>query len=181
VSKETHNRALHTWLTLISSFVLLISSATAIGPLVAAYMVQYSPGTWRDYVWVSAALAGFNLVVMIIFYPESNFHRSHTVIPEPVPSDRAQESTFADESSPDREKHGASSHSAIEMSRPHGVQHVDHVRISWQSVWFSFLKVDSGASFIKVFLHPFVFLSYPSVLWGIFVYGAALSSQVILV
>lgn len=144
-------------------------------------MVQYSLGTWRDFVWLSAALAGFNLILLILFYPESNFRRP------PLPTKfrhHSEESQKAANDYSNENNEGKSTESRVEHSSsivdPNDVQHVKHIKVPWHSIWFSFIKVDHSVNFLKAFLHPLVFLVYPPVVWAIFVYGAALSSQVIL-
>jgi len=146
-------------------------------------MVQYSPGTWRDFVWVSAALAGFNLILLILFYPESNFRRP------PLPTGHGQSSINSqDQGDLHRSEsiiEGKSLESRAEMQNPaitdhNNVQHVNHINVPWRSIWFSFAKLDRSVNLFKAFLHPFVFLAYPQVVWAIFVYGASLASQVIL-
>jgi hypothetical protein len=138
-------------------------------------MVQYSPGTWRDYVWVSAALAGANLLLIIVFYPESNFARPHTVTSDQVEVSEGKTSeTFIEDHA------GNTSH--MESSKPHaalqGVQHVDHVQVPWTSIWFSFFKVDHEASLPTIAIRPIIALIHPAVVWAVFVYGSSLAAQV---
>lgn len=140
-------------------------------------MVQYSPGTWRDYAWVTAALAGANLLLIILFYPESNFTR-----PRPMTNEQAEvlegkrTDTFVEE-------HGGSA-SHIESGKPHttlhGVQHVDHVQIPWISIWFSFFNVNHEVSLLTVAIRPLIVLIHPAVVWAVFVYGSSLAAQVII-
>lgn len=131
-------------------------------------MVQYSPGTWRDFVWLSAAIAGLNLVLLILFYPESNFHRPHD-----EPSTQARNSSESD-----AEK-GTTEH-IRERETSHGVQHIDHVQVPWTSIWFSFFTVDKTVNIFKTAVKPLAFLAIPNVLWAVFVYGTALSAQIIM-
>lgn len=162
--------------------MVLTASATALGPLIAGYVVQYSVGTWRDYIWVSAALAGFNLVVVILFYPESNFHRPHVAVEshsEVTDKEHTVSSIF-------EKTEGTSSHldsaggENVSSHMAHGVQHVDHIKVPWTSIWFSFLRVDSEVSLMTVAVRPLIALIHPAVVWGVFVYGASLAAQVIL-
>jgi len=140
-------------------------------------MVQYSPGTWRDYVWVTAALAGANLLLIILFYPESNFTRPHLITngQAEVSEDKTTDKFI--------EEHGGSA-SHVESGKPHaalhGVQHVDHVQVPWTSIWFSFFKVDHETSLLTVAIRPFIVLIHPAVVWAVFVYGSSLASQVII-
>lgn len=167
---------------LIDSYVIFTASSTALGPLIAGYVVQYSPGTWRDYVWVSAALAGFNLILVILFYPESNFHRPHVAISNHSAMTDKERTT-----SDTLEKTEETSSELISVvgrngssAMAHGVQHVDHVQVPWTSIWFSFLSIDAQVSFITVAARPLIALMHPAVVWGVFVYGASLAAQVIL-
>lgn len=131
-------------------------------------MVQYSPGTWRDFVWLSAAIAGLNLVLLILFYPESNFHRPHD-----------ESSTQARNSSEGDAEKGTTEH-IRERETSHGVQHIDHVQVPWTSIWFSFFTVDKTVNIFKTAVKPLAFLAIPNVLWAVFVYGTALSAQIIM-
>ena len=136
-------------------------------------MVQYSPGTWRDFVWVSAALAGLNLLLMFLFYPESNFHR-------PIPRSITNRSV-ENFKNLEQEKSPSSTHIDFDIHQsPYGVQHVDHVHVSWISIWNTFWTVDETVSFRRAMIRPVLFLLYPPVLWAVLVYGAALGAQVIL-
>lgn len=162
----------------VTRYVIFTASSTALGPLIAGYIVQYSAGTWRDYVWVSAALAGFNLILLILLYPESNFHRPHV--------------EFGDHSATSRTDRGLdkgeelASHLDSTMEKGddgvtgHGIQHVDHIHVPWKSIWFSLFKVDHQVSFVTVAIRPLMSLIHPAVVWGVFVYGVALAAQVIL-
>ncbi|TKA49867.1 hypothetical protein B0A49_12905 [Cryomyces minteri] len=170
---------LHERAGMMSIYVIFTASSTALGPLIAGYIVQYAPGTWRDYVWVSAALAGFNLVVLILLYPESNFHRSH-VAKQPTIAQKEHTVSGADKTkgfSSQLDSLGENGTTAD----THGVQHVDHIRVPWTSIWFSFLRVDHQVSLLTVAVRPLIALIHPAVVWGIFVYGASLAAQVILI
>lgn len=147
---------------------MLVSSATALGPLIAAFMVEIEPGTWRNFVWLCAAIAGLNLVLLVLFYPESNFHR-----PRDAPVSREGSSTETD---PEK---AVSTH-ADEHAVSHGAQRVDTTHVPWTSIWFSYVTIDRVVSLPKTIVRPLAFLAFPNVLWAVFVYGTALSAQVIL-
>ncbi|QKX63960.1 uncharacterized protein TRUGW13939_11132 [Talaromyces rugulosus] len=66
---------LHERATMMSVYVILISAGTAIGPLIAGFMVQSTAQTWRSYFWLCVGLAAANLALLFFFYPESNFRR----------------------------------------------------------------------------------------------------------
>ncbi|KAI6307253.1 hypothetical protein MCOR29_009758 [Pyricularia oryzae] len=59
------------------SFTIFIAGASAVGPLVASVVFQYSPPprNWVDSMWICAALAAFNVFLLIVTLPESGYHR----------------------------------------------------------------------------------------------------------
>lgn len=140
-------------------------------------MVQYSPGTWRDYVWVSAALAGFNLLLIIFFYPESNFSRPFLITST---SEQIEGSESKTANSYTEEHVGDTSYvgSGMAHSNSHGVHHVDCIKVSWSSIWFSFFKVDHQVSLLITAIRPLIVLIHPAVIWAVFVYGSSLAAQV---
>ena len=144
-----------------------MSIATAIGPLIAAFIVQYSPGKWVDYMWVCAALAGANLVAIYLLYPESNFVRSgaplHTIRLDSLPR-----------GDPEAEK--ATTVRTETINR----QYIKTVPKPWLSIWTSIITVNDDAGFFQIFLRPFKTLLSPSILFAVFVYGTSLAAQIIL-
>ncbi|KAH7024150.1 aldehyde dehydrogenase [Ilyonectria destructans] len=166
---------LHERGAMMSIYVVLISCGSAVGPLIAGFMVQSSPGTWRDFVWVCAAIAGFDFVAIFLFYPESSFVRPP--LPDSPPS-----GSNRDESSTPKEELDSASNVA-----PHS-EHLESERdgngvvaISLPKVWTTFIHYNPNISLPKAFALPFVFLGCLPVLWTILVYGSALASQVILI
>ncbi|KAG8630623.1 hypothetical protein KVT40_002242 [Elsinoe batatas] len=156
---------LHERAGMMSLYVILTSGATAIGPLIAGFVIAGNPGTWRDFSWVCAALAGFNLVVIYLFYPESTFRRP--MIYEVVDAEEI-------------EKENDTRVGVVETEGL-GVQHVSHVQVSWPKVWTSLIRYDRSIGFFQAFTRQLAFILYPSVLWAVLVYGTALASQVILI
>lgn len=152
--------------------MILTSSATAIGPIIAGFVIANTADTWRNFSWVCAALAGLNLVLIFLAYPESTYHRTADQIV-------AANLQSVENTSEDKLGHAAS-HVESLSDIPQGIQHVQHVEIKWRQVWFGPPRYDSGISFLKALLRPFASLLYPRVLWAVFVYGASLASQIIL-
>ncbi|KAJ5037142.1 hypothetical protein J3E74DRAFT_431473 [Bipolaris maydis] len=142
--------------------------ATAIGPLVAAFIVQYSPGSWVDYVWVCAALAGANLVAIYLPCPESNFVRpgalSRSIQPD---SHRGRD--------PEVEKE------TIFRTETTNRHYIDIVPKPWLSIWANIVTINHDTGFIAIFLRPLKMLLSPSVMFSIFVYGTSLAAQIILI
>jgi hypothetical protein len=131
-------------------------------------MVQYSPGGYVDYIWVSAAMSGFNLLLLFLFYPESNFQRPDLhdapLVAESKPG--ALEIESANEASPGPRDSGDQAEYVVDK------------RLA--SVWTTFVTVDHSVNFLKVFLRPFVLLLCPDVLFATLLYGITLASQIIL-
>lgn len=148
-------------------YTILITSATAIGPLCTSFILQYSSGGWVDYMWVCAGLAGVNIVAIYALYPESNFTR-----PDSTVHQISLVGTTINES--DAEKSG------IVQTETASWHHVKVVRKPWTSIWTSFVLVDHDAHLFEVFVRPLFMLLHPSVLFAIFLYGTSLASQIIL-
>ncbi|KAH7083974.1 MFS transporter [Paraphoma chrysanthemicola] len=160
-----HERA-----AMMSGYTILISSATAIGPLVASYIIEYSPGGWRDYVWVCAALAGANFVAIYLCYPESNFNRPEIHVTQ-VPISIAASAHM---------ENGKGDMTQIEDASRH---YVSVVKKPWGSIWkaSAIITINEDASFLKLSMLPVKMLLRPSVLLAVYIYGTSLASQVILI
>lgn len=156
-------------------YVVFTSGATAIGPLIASFMVTYLPGTWVDFSWLCMALSSLCLVMMFFFYPESNFDQPTEGQTERGHSRDAEHSTIADDKETSiHQEAGSDKHS------DHGVQHLDHVDIDWVKVYTTVFQYDSSLKFTVAILRPVAFAALPPVLWAILVYGSSLAAQVIL-
>ncbi|KAJ9136833.1 Aldehyde dehydrogenase [Pleurostoma richardsiae] len=167
---------LHERGAMMSIYVMLISSGSAVGPLIGGFMVQSSPGTWRDFVWLCAALAGFNLLAIFFLYPESSFIRPPLPpdLPSPIPKGVANVS---------KEDAGGTSHIVEDCSQPiYKTYHEDWVvTVSYPRVWTSFFRINRMVKLPRAFAIPVVFLLSPPVLWTTFVYGCSLACQVIMI
>lgn len=148
-------------------YTLLIASATAIGPLLASFITQYSPGSWRDYVWVCAALAGANALAIYLVYPESNYQREE-VTPNHISllTERYTE-------------HSSESGDMVRMNT-NSWHYVKVVKKPWAKIWSSFIIVDHNVNLLVAFWRPVQMLLRPAVLFAIFVYGTHLAAQIIL-
>ncbi|KAF2496528.1 MFS transporter [Lophium mytilinum] len=154
---------LHEHAAMMSWYTILVSSATAIGPLVASFIVQYSRGGWVDYVWVCAALAGANTVAIYFLYPESNFNR---------PKEPLHRVSVTGE---DADKVQVVKTETISRHR------VSVVSKSWFSIWTSVFTINREINILEVALRPLKMLLRPSVLLATFIYGTSLASQIILI
>lgn len=165
----------------ILRYIITVSSATAIGPLIASFIVADTEGTWRNFSWLCAGLAGLNLALMFLFYPESTFSRT---------SARRSVSSYQPQI-PQLDYKGGNepqpSSTQLETKDPEspndpndGVQHVEHIDVAWTQIWLSFFRYDRTVGLAAIFLRPLCYIIYPVVLWTVFVYGTSLASQVIL-
>lgn len=148
-------------------YTLLIASATAIGPLIASFITQYSPGSWRDYVWVCAALAGANALAIYLVYPESNYDRGG------VPTNHISELGA-------QRIEEAGGGMEIVPTNHVRCHHVDEVKKPWRTTLTSIITVNHNVHLLSVFWRPVLMLLRPAVLFAIFVYGTHLAAQIIL-
>ncbi len=130
-------------------------------------MVRYSPNGYIDWMWVSAALAGFNLVMLFLFYPESNYHRPDTDgAPLALPQSAKLE--------------------ASEIEDAHETTQRSDIRTDYvvdkplASVWTSYITVDHSVGFFRICIRPLILLLCPDVLFATLLYGVTLAAQLIL-
>ncbi|KKY18080.1 putative mfs transporter [Phaeomoniella chlamydospora] len=165
---------IHERATMLSIYVVLTAGASAVGPLVGAFVVSYSPGTWRDFSWVCAALAGFNLLLMFFLYPESSFKRPNSAHGAHSTQDRTIEKLDKED---DRPSFEYNEQSDVEVG---GVQSFANAEVKWTKIWTSFIKYDTSIGLPVAFLRAIILVACPNVLWTIFVYGSSLAAQIIL-
>ncbi|KAK5056799.1 hypothetical protein LTR84_012331 [Exophiala bonariae] len=169
---------LHERAAMMSIYVILAAGATAVGPLVAAFVVAGTPGTWRDFTWICVGLAGFNAICIFLFYPESTFHRPdfrHATQPSPVHDvDKSPDAELV-ETSP------AQSATATGDATLTRTDTVVVVQQRWSTIWTTTWRHNQQMSLWTAFMRPLAFLVYPAVLWTVFLYGLHLAAQVILI
>ncbi|KAL2844129.1 major facilitator superfamily domain-containing protein [Aspergillus pseudoustus] len=154
--------------TMMSIYATLIAGGSAVGPLVAGFMVEYTQDTWRSFVWFCFALAMFNLVLLIFLAPESNFER-----PEPsTPTQQLQ-------AYPDRKEDDTV---FVENAASMATGERDF-SIRTPALWeiLQPIHYDKEVNFFTALISPLKLLVYPSLLWGIFVYAICLSPQIIMI
>lgn len=148
-------------------YTILAASASAVGPLLASYIVEYSPGSWVDYVWVCAGLAGANAIAIYLFYPESNFCRLEEL-------QRDDPTTATQVIKGETEKEGINRVDTLSRHQ------VNVIEMPWMRIWSTFVTIDHDLSILEVFVRPFLMLFRPAVLLAVYIYGTSLASQVIL-
>lgn len=147
---------------------MLITSSTAIGPLIASFVVQYSSNTWRTFIWACAALAGANVVAVFLFFPESNFQRPV----DAIPGERTVIQT-----EPHTVEKGNAEHLEDIVE---GVWDVDVVPKPFTTIWRTGVTTNPSVNLLKVALRPFIMVCCPDVILAVFMYGTALAAQVTL-
>lgn len=147
----------------------------------AGYMVQYAGG-WRNFIFLCAALAGFNAILMFFLMPESNFNRSlvdldvaekHTVEAEQELKSKL-EVYHGEQAQPIQLSHAnAESGAGTELFQVEAL-----VSKKFSSFWFSPPQYNKDIHFSTTLIRPFALLSYPSVLWASFIFGGILAPNV---
>ncbi|KAF7174303.1 hypothetical protein CNMCM5623_006862 [Aspergillus felis] len=154
---------LHQRAAMMSIYVILISSGSAIGPLVNSLMVQYLPSTWRAFLWLCFALAVADIGLMLFLGPESNFRRPEwdatAIEPEATETKAAQEMFL--EHAPPEEVYTVHKPSLADIIVP--------------------VRLDRELKFFWALVAPLRLLTQPAVIWVILLYGCALSPQIILI
>ncbi|GFG17848.1 hypothetical protein IFM5058_08693 [Aspergillus udagawae] len=154
---------LHQRAAMMSIYVILISSGSAIGPLVNSLMVQYLPISWRAFLWLCFALAVADIGLMLFLCPESNFRRPEwdvTAIEPDATEAKATQETFF-EHAPQEEVYTVHRPSLADIIVP--------------------VRLDRELKFFWAMVAPLRLLTRPAVIWVILLYGCALSPQIILI
>ncbi|KAL3439839.1 major facilitator superfamily domain-containing protein [Aspergillus insuetus] len=153
--------------TMMSIYVTLIAGGSAVGPLIAGFMVEYCADAWRSFVWLGFALGMFNALLMVFLFPESNFERPE---PDSPPQqlqnyqENKEDAVFVEnaaETAPEGDLYSVRTPSLREILQP--------------------IRYNKEASFFKELISPLKLLVYPSLVWAIFVYAICLSPQVIMI
>ncbi|PNS14336.1 hypothetical protein CAC42_6849 [Sphaceloma murrayae] len=158
---------LHERARMMTIYAISLSISSSLGPLLSGFIVSYTTEGWRNFAWLSVALAAFNLTSIYLFYPESTFHR-------PVPEAESPTTTIPG--------HEVKIESESTDVRPGTVadHELDIVQVSWPSVWKTFYQYDDSVTTVQAILNPLVFMIYPSIIWVILVSAVALACPLIL-
>ncbi|KAJ5086586.1 hypothetical protein NUU61_007893 [Penicillium alfredii] len=148
-----HNRG-----ELVAIYGLAVLGGNELGPMFSGFIVQALGMDWAF--WIVAIFIAANLVCMFCFMPETKFTGPR---PQILP--------------PSRSASESSTKGLEEIS-------VDELQPVPKKSWLEELKFwsrgDPNVNLLHVFLRPFVLMAYPTVVWSCFVYGLALSWNVIL-
>ncbi|KAJ4253434.1 hypothetical protein NW762_010592 [Fusarium torreyae] len=167
---------LHERGAMMSIYVIFISSGSAVGPLIGGFMVENGSQGWRNFVWLCAAIAGFDLFAIFIFYPESSFNR-------PPLLDTQSESLGSTDGDPSKRNMEGLAHGIETITKSSGACQRSTIPapVSWRGIWKTTIHHNPQVSLPRAFLIPFMFLGCGQVLWLVLLYGSALASQVILI
>lgn len=121
---------------------------------------------WAFY--IVAMFICLSCVTMFFFMPETKFTGTRpSILPDlGIAEEKAKETRIEDASAMTGEAVG-------------NAANVPHRRSFWGELAL-FHKPDTHESFTKVFMRPFVLLTYPTILWACFVYGMSLGWNVII-
>ncbi|KAI1840752.1 hypothetical protein JX266_013026 [Neoarthrinium moseri] len=167
---------LHERATMMSIYVLLISGSTAVGPMIASFMIGRLPDTWRDFTWLCFGLSLLSFVLIFLLYPESSYQRPQA----PGPTD---DIVLRDNNASKSDEEGGFGHSSIQDIMPPSEQSgggLEIVNISWLKTWSSFISYNPSISLATAFLRPLALIALPAVVWSALVFGTALGAQVAL-
>jgi MFS family permease len=146
-----HNRG-----ELVAIYGLAVLGGNELGPMFSGFIVQALGMNWAF--WIVAIFIAANLVCMFFFMPETKFTGPR---PDPFIANRAAENTDQKEQVLIDESSAITKRTFVEELK------------FWNNG-------DPNVNLIHVFLRPFVLLAYPTVVWSCFIYGMALSWNVIL-
>ncbi|KAJ9610535.1 hypothetical protein H2200_005312 [Cladophialophora chaetospira] len=139
----------------VSMYGLSVLGGNELGPMLSAFIIQSLQIKWAFY--IVAIFIGFNLLFMFFGMPETKFSGER---PSIIVS------------------------GSIDTPEKPGSQHVETAECKMKRSYVSELAFwgssDPNVKLWKVFLRPWVLLAYPTVLWSCFIYGLALSWNVIL-
>lgn len=140
---------------LVALYGLSVLGGNELGPMFSGFIVQSIGMSWAF--WIVAMFIGASLISMFFFMPETRFTGQR-------PNVRSPECVGA----------GDGKDEVVEKE----------VNSIPRKTWLEELKFwnrgDPDVSLLAVFLRPFVLLAYPTVVWSCFIYGLALSWNVIL-
>ena len=143
----------------ISLYGLGVLGGNELGPMFSALIIQALGMNWAFY--IVSMFVGANFITTFFFMPETKYT-------QPRPS------IYASEQLPEKDGKDAMMN----------VQSTESPESVPKKTYLQELKPwgtsDANVSFVKTLLRPFVLYTYPTVLWACFVYGLALSYNVIL-
>lgn len=144
---------------LVAAYGLTILGGNELGPFFSGFIVQNLGMGWAF--WIVAIFLGANLVCMFFFMPETKFTGPRpSILPKTdsasdVPAEKNDRVSVEEQRSPVAKR-------------------------SWAGELKFWCRGDPDVNLLNAFVRPFILLAYPTVVWSCFVYGLALSWNVIL-
>jgi MFS family permease len=143
----------------VSMYGLSVLGGNELGPMLSAFIIQALGMNWAFYI-VGFFIFG-NFVSMFFFMPETKYTSPRPEILRTNEVYELSEKTPPSHVEEKGEEVQTTKTSTVRQLKPWGTS-------------------DANVNLLKVFLRPFVLVSYPTVLWGCLIYGLALSWNVIL-
>ena len=155
-----HNRG-----ELVAIYGLAVLGGNELGPMFSGFIVQALGMPWAF--WIVAMFIAANLISIFFLMPETKYTG-------PRPSILEVKATNS------RPAQSASEGVVKGMERIGVDEDLPVPQKSWMEELKFWSKGDPDVNIVHVFLRPFVLLAYPTVVWSCFIYGLALSWNVIL-
>ncbi|VUC30476.1 unnamed protein product [Clonostachys rosea] len=160
---------LHERSSAISFYGLCVLGGNELGPLFSALIIQPLGMSWAFY--IVAMFIALSCITMFFFMPETKYNGTR---PDAWPAAEGIENVSKNSEVLEVEDRGACSTASGASAAP------TLSRRTFLSELRPWQAMDPNISLRKVFLRPFILVSYPTVLWACLIYGLSLSWNVIL-
>ncbi|KAJ5690485.1 hypothetical protein N7462_004877 [Penicillium macrosclerotiorum] len=152
-----HNRG-----QLVATYGLSVLGGNELGPMFSGFIVQALGMNWAF--WIVAIFIGANVVSIFFFMPETKFTgpRPHIFPPSDQTGEQPTSKSDTNTKVSTKEQSGTNS------------------KKTWSEELKFWSRGDPNVNLLHAFLRPFVLFAYPTVVWSCFIYGLALSWNVIL-
>jgi MFS family permease len=144
----------------VSMYGLSVLGGNELGPVLSAFMIQALGMDWAYY--IVAIFIGINFLTIIFFMPETRFTGTRPSIVLDAPESMGEK----------QRAHHVEVNEDEEHLAPRKRTYVQDL-----AFWG---RPDPDISLLRAFLRPFVLLAYPTIVWACFIYGMALSWNVLL-
>ncbi|KAI1212099.1 MFS general substrate transporter [Annulohypoxylon truncatum] len=161
---------LHERGTKMSWYIVFIAFGSSLGPLCGGYLIEYKGWAWGK--WLSAILLGVNLLLIILFAPETRFRRSPNLV-ERSDSSAISEST-SEKVEGDKYEHLEVGGRSLPSSQPSSTFH----RKTYLQSLNPWSGIARDTSYLSLILRPIPLLAYPACFFATLTYSLALAPTV---
>ena len=146
----------------VSMYGLSVLGGNELGPMLSAFIIQTIGMDWAFY--IVAMFIAANLITMFFFMPETKYTGIRPTILQHAAENAVIEKDLT-------------SASHVEILEGDETPLKKRTFIQELAFWGS---PDPNVSLLQVFMRPFALIAYPTILWSSFIYGLALSWNVII-